>query len=216
MQQDGYIALMALSPETTLKTISFFNAYCVGLQTTFVPAAGGGGSLQMHIRISPQRVAIGAIIHDNNWPLDSHGAGQSFGQPVSYQQPQPKPKPKPGIVTGPPVQGLPPTKPSPPATPPGLPPRVPPKLPQIPRNVTGLPALASAVLAFIAGVLYSPDAGVANEWEQKLPDKDEQRYRELEAKRSKEIAQGGKLSPREEEEYQALDKQYYELQPVPE
>lgn len=70
MQQDGKIILMRDSPKATLKTISFFNACCVGLQTRFVAGAGGGGSMQMTIRISPQRVAIGAIIHDNNWPLD--------------------------------------------------------------------------------------------------------------------------------------------------
>lgn len=87
MQEDGRIILMQVSPESTLKTISFFNAYCVGMQTSFMPGASGGGSLQMHIRISPQRVAVGAIVHDNNWPLPSHGAGEAFAKP---QQSNPK------------------------------------------------------------------------------------------------------------------------------
>lgn len=80
MQEEGRLILMQDSPRATLKTISFFNAYCVGLQTNFTPGAGGGGSLQTQVRISSQRVAVGAIIHDNNWPLESHGAGQTFAQ----------------------------------------------------------------------------------------------------------------------------------------
>ncbi|MEZ0539976.1 type VI secretion system tube protein TssD [Fibrella arboris] len=80
MQEDGKIVLMQDSPRATLKTISFFNAYCIGLQTNFVPGAGGGGSLQLHVRLSPQRIAVGAIVHDNNWPLVSHGAGETFAE----------------------------------------------------------------------------------------------------------------------------------------
>ncbi|RYF69771.1 MAG: hypothetical protein EOO39_16960, partial [Cytophagaceae bacterium] len=80
MQEDGKIILLQESPRATLKTISFFNAYCTGLQTNFVPGDSGGGSLQMHIRISPQRIAVGAIVHDNNWPLVSHGAGETFAR----------------------------------------------------------------------------------------------------------------------------------------
>ncbi|MEZ0539977.1 type VI secretion system tube protein TssD [Fibrella arboris] len=80
MQEDGKIVLMQDSPRATLKTISFFNAYCIGLQTNFVPGAGGGGSLQLHVRLSPQRIAVGAIVHDNNWPLESHGAGETFAE----------------------------------------------------------------------------------------------------------------------------------------
>ncbi|WP_375447099.1 type VI secretion system tube protein TssD [uncultured Fibrella sp.] len=82
MQEDGKIILLQESPKATLKTISFFNAYCTGLQTNFVPGDSGGGSLQMHIRISPQRIAVGVIIHDNNWPLESHGAGETFARTI--------------------------------------------------------------------------------------------------------------------------------------
>lgn len=78
MQEDGRIILMQDVPQSTLKTISFFNAYCIGLQTVFMPGDTGGGSLQMQVRLSPQRVAVGVIVHDNNWPLESHGSGQSF------------------------------------------------------------------------------------------------------------------------------------------
>ncbi|MEZ0538294.1 type VI secretion system tube protein TssD [Fibrella arboris] len=83
MQQDGQLVLMQDVPRTTLKTISFFSAYCVGLQMRFQPGAGGGGSLQIQVRISPQRIAVGTIIHDNNWPVESHGAGQSYAKQVA-------------------------------------------------------------------------------------------------------------------------------------
>lgn len=80
LQEDGRLILLQDSPRATLKTISFFNAYCTGLETRFVPGDTGGGSLQLLLRISPQRIAVGVIVHDNNWPLESHGAGQSFAE----------------------------------------------------------------------------------------------------------------------------------------
>lgn len=80
LQEDGQLILMQDSPRATLKTVSFFNAYCTGLQTNFVPGDTGGGSLQLSLQISPQRIAVGAIVHDNNWPLVSHGAGETFAE----------------------------------------------------------------------------------------------------------------------------------------
>lgn len=99
MQADGKLILMQESPESTLKTISFFNAYCVNLDIRFRPGAGGAGSFVNTLRISPQRVAIGAIILDNNWPLASHGAGETF-QLANYQRN--------GAVTTPPKPRKPP------------------------------------------------------------------------------------------------------------
>ncbi|MBO0952199.1 type VI secretion system tube protein TssD [Fibrella forsythiae] len=85
MQADGKLVLMQESPEATLKTVSFFNAYCVSLDIRFRPGTGGGGSFVNTLRISPQRVAVGAIVLDNNWPLASHGAGETF-QLANYQR----------------------------------------------------------------------------------------------------------------------------------
>lgn len=99
MQADGKLVLMQESPEATLKTISFFNAYCVNLDIRFRPGAGGAGSFVNTLRISPQRVAVGAIVLDNNWPLASHGAGETF-QLASYQRN--------GAVTTPPKPRKPP------------------------------------------------------------------------------------------------------------
>ena len=65
-QQDGRVILMQEAPAAILKTISFFSACCVRLTTDFQPGASGGGSLIIQLKISPQRVSIGAIIHDNN------------------------------------------------------------------------------------------------------------------------------------------------------
>ncbi|WP_375444252.1 type VI secretion system tube protein TssD [uncultured Fibrella sp.] len=99
MQADGKLVLMQESPESTLKTISFFNAYCVNLDIKFRPGAGGAGSFVNTLRISPQRVAVGAIVLDNNWPLASHGAGETF-QLANYQRN--------GAVTTPPKPRKPP------------------------------------------------------------------------------------------------------------
>lgn len=83
MQQDGKVRLLQASSKATEKTISFFNAYCTGLDISFLPGQGGGassraGSSQVQLQISPQRIALGAVVHDNNWPLESHGSGESF------------------------------------------------------------------------------------------------------------------------------------------
>ncbi|MEZ0612202.1 type VI secretion system tube protein TssD [Fibrella sp. WM1] len=81
LQQDGKIRLLQAQAKATEKTISFFNAYCTSMDLSFMPGLHGrGGSSLIQLQINPQRVAIGAIVHDNNWPLDSHGAGESFAQ----------------------------------------------------------------------------------------------------------------------------------------
>lgn len=86
MQQDGKIRLMQAAPKATEKTISFFNAYCTGLDLSFMPGATGGGPASgagnsvIQLQLSPQRVAVGAIVHDNNWPVASHGAGETFAK----------------------------------------------------------------------------------------------------------------------------------------
>lgn len=101
MQQDGKIRLLQAGAKATEKTISFFNAYCIDMNLNFFPGLSGGmGSSWLQLQISPQRVAVGAIVHDNNWPLDSHGAGEIFSlaayQANSVTAKAPKP-PKPAI-----------------------------------------------------------------------------------------------------------------------
>ncbi|MBO0931732.1 hypothetical protein [Fibrella aquatilis] len=41
----------------------------------------------MTIVISPQRVAVGAVVHDNNWPVESHGAGITHTPPTLPKEP---------------------------------------------------------------------------------------------------------------------------------
>ncbi|MEZ0607275.1 type VI secretion system tube protein TssD [Fibrella sp. WM1] len=101
MQQDGKIRLLQAGAKATEKTISFFNAYCIDMNLNFFPGLSAGmGSSWLQLQISPQRVAVGAIVHDNNWPLDSHGAGETFSlaayQANSVTAKAPKP-PKPAI-----------------------------------------------------------------------------------------------------------------------
>ena len=53
------------------------------------------------------------------------------------------------------------------------------------------------------------DAGVANEWEQKLPEKDEQRWQELDKKRRELQKEGQVLPAHEYEEWLALDQRKF-------
>lgn len=75
-QHDGFVHLYRDDTKAKLKTISFFNAYAVGMGEHF--SASGSGPMLTQLVISPQRVAVGGIVHDNNWPVESHGAGVTF------------------------------------------------------------------------------------------------------------------------------------------
>jgi Hemolysin coregulated protein Hcp (TssD)/Novel toxin 16 len=94
MQHDGKVRLIDPESGATMKTISFFNAYCVRMDFSFLPGLGntlgsnGRPSSTMQVQINPQRVAVGPIIHDNNWPVASHGSGESFvRQPIDLPKP---------------------------------------------------------------------------------------------------------------------------------
>ncbi len=75
-QHDGFVHLYREDTKAKLKTIAFFNAYCVDMGVHF--SASGLGPMMTRIVISPQRVAVGAIVHDNDWPVESHGAGITY------------------------------------------------------------------------------------------------------------------------------------------
>ncbi len=204
-QYDGFVHLYRDDSPAKLKTVSFFNAYLVDMREHF--SATGSGPMLTQLVISPQRVAVGGIVHDNNWPVESHGAGITYANNV----PEPQHKPKQGLTGIPTFPDIPnpsktPPLPKPSPADPVPPSRTPPrKLPQIPRNPSRFPPLAAGVLAFIAAMLYPHDAGVANEWVAQLPPEDEQRWQELEKKR-KELQKEGKVLPVQEgKEWLALD-----------
>ena len=84
-QYDGLVHLYREDTKAKLKTISFFNAYCVDMGVHF--SATGSGPMLTSIVISPQRVAVGAVVHDNNWPVESHGAGITHTPPTPPKEP---------------------------------------------------------------------------------------------------------------------------------
>lgn len=56
----------------TLKTLDFTNAYCVDMEENF---DGTANSVNMvtTIIISPEKISVGQIPHDNNWPpIEAH------------------------------------------------------------------------------------------------------------------------------------------------
>ncbi|MBO0932104.1 type VI secretion system tube protein TssD [Fibrella aquatilis] len=84
-QHDGFVHLYREDSKAKLKTVSFFNAYCVDMGVHF--SASGSGPMLTSIVISPQRVAVGAVVHDNNWPVESHGAGITHTPPTPPKEP---------------------------------------------------------------------------------------------------------------------------------
>ena len=208
-QYDGFVHLYRDDTKAKLKTISFFNAYLIDMGEHF--SASGSGPMKTQLVISPQRVAVGGIVHDNNWPEASHGAGITH---AGYVPEPPKPKPKPGLVGTPtfpdlpnPAKTPPITKPLPsdPVPPSRTPPNQKPPGPQIPRDWSKILRLPVAAAVFIVALLYPHNAGVANEWVAQLPPEDEERWQELEKKR-KELAQRNQVLPAHEyEEWLNLD-----------
>lgn len=51
----------------TLKVLSFKGAFCIGLEEDFdgLPDAA---NMVTTITISPEKIAVGGILHDNRWP----------------------------------------------------------------------------------------------------------------------------------------------------
>ena len=84
-QYDGFVHLYRQDSKAKLKTISFFNAYCVNMGVHF--SATGSRPMFTSIVISPQRVAVGAVVHNNNWPVESHGSGITHTPPPVEQEP---------------------------------------------------------------------------------------------------------------------------------
>jgi hypothetical protein len=79
MQCDGVVRLMRADAKATEKTITFENAYCIGLNFQFTPGQQGHASSLLDIEISPQRVSVGSILHDNRWPIENGGGGSGGG-----------------------------------------------------------------------------------------------------------------------------------------
>lgn len=62
---DGKVELKELDSRATLKNIKFYNAYCVDMVLRFDGTANAS-SFKTIIRISPEQVEIGGLMHDRN------------------------------------------------------------------------------------------------------------------------------------------------------
>lgn len=172
------------------------------------------------------------MLHDNLWPdespigyvpdeqvvpesvllptTDSKQNPSSFVAHESTDERKPKRKDKPDRPRGPVEFRLPPTYP-------GIPPtRLAPRFPigalarQVLEWTISRFGAALGTLGLTVLLIFMPtSAGPENEWERTLPEEDENRYRELEAKRSEALAKGQKLPPQEEAEWQALEKRKF-------
>ncbi|MBO0937708.1 hypothetical protein J2I47_14210 [Fibrella sp. HMF5335] len=71
MQLNGTITYVDPSG-ITLKEIAFINAYCIDMQEEF-DGTSSAVSMITTIVISPEKVIVGGIQHNNNWPaIEAH------------------------------------------------------------------------------------------------------------------------------------------------
>jgi RHS repeat-associated protein len=75
-QLDGSITFMNQNQDSVMKTINFYNAYCIEFMERF-DGTMSSSNMKTTIKISPERVNIGGVEHDNNWFV--HGTGRGAG-----------------------------------------------------------------------------------------------------------------------------------------
>jgi hypothetical protein len=75
-QLDGSITYMNQNQDSVMKTVNFYNAYCIEFMERF-DGSMSSSNMKTSIKISPERVNIGGVEHDNNWFVygTSKGAG---------------------------------------------------------------------------------------------------------------------------------------------
>ncbi|MBC8155071.1 MAG: hypothetical protein H7Z72_19435, partial [Bacteroidetes bacterium] len=83
-RMDGQVILRRLDSRATLKSIKFYNAYCVGMVIRFDGTANAS-SFKTTIRISPEQIEIGGLLHDNCWP-DENPIRQIANGPVPERE----------------------------------------------------------------------------------------------------------------------------------
>ena len=69
---NGKVVLKRIDTDATLKTIKFYNAYCMGMALDFDGTANAS-SFRLSLRISPEQFDINGLFHDrtvgpNCWP----------------------------------------------------------------------------------------------------------------------------------------------------
>jgi Hemolysin coregulated protein Hcp (TssD) len=75
-QLDGSITYMNQNQDSVMKTINFYNAYCIEFMERF-DGSMSSSNMKTTIKISPERVNIGGVEHDNNWFV--HGTSKGAG-----------------------------------------------------------------------------------------------------------------------------------------
>jgi RHS repeat-associated protein len=75
-QLDGSITYMNQNQDSVMKTVNFYNAYCIEFMERF-DGSMSSSNMKTTIKISPERVNIGGVEHDNNWFV--HGTSRGAG-----------------------------------------------------------------------------------------------------------------------------------------
>ncbi|MBO0933313.1 type VI secretion system tube protein TssD [Fibrella aquatilis] len=68
LRMDGSVTFLDINSKSTLRTITFSNAYCVSL-SEHADNSGGGNQMTTTIVISPEVVNAGSVKLDKKWPL---------------------------------------------------------------------------------------------------------------------------------------------------
>lgn len=66
LQRDGSVTFYNLVGQE-MKTIAFTNAYCIDLDEAF-DGTDNGVHMETTIVISPEKITVSGIAHDNDWP----------------------------------------------------------------------------------------------------------------------------------------------------
>lgn len=73
-QYTGQVVIKQLNADINLKVVRFVSAYCVDMTERF-DGTTSTAPLTLHLRISPEKVIMDGIKHDNRWPNPTDGDG---------------------------------------------------------------------------------------------------------------------------------------------
>lgn len=95
-QLDGSIIFKNQNQDSTMKTINFYNAYCINFIERF-DGTMASSNMKTTITISPERINIGGVELDNKWIVSGTGKGDGSKGASDKSNGKGEEKPTPGL-----------------------------------------------------------------------------------------------------------------------
>jgi Hemolysin coregulated protein Hcp (TssD) len=95
-QLDGSIIFKNQNQDSTMKTINFYNAYCINMIERF-DGTMDSSNMKTTITVSPERINVGGVELDNKWFVSGTGGGEGSKVASDKSNGKGEEKPTPGL-----------------------------------------------------------------------------------------------------------------------